>query len=126
MTYDISTRIQYIGTRMRTVNKVSIAYTQGANVYVFNATIQEMSPDELQAAGLSITRQIRRYTYTVGDTATLNGSDTTLTTFLPSRGDTISESGLSLKVIPMSETSPIYKYTTHPRKSVQFHAEVIG
>lgn len=126
MAYSIGNRIDYIADRMREVNFVTVTYTDANNhVWVFSATVQEMSPDELQAAGLSVTRHIRRYTITKDGTATKDGDTTTLANFLPEMGCNFTESSITMKVIPMSETSPTYKYTTHPRNSLQFMGEQV-
>ena len=122
MAYNFEDRHDYLRTRMRTVNSRSINYGRGSGGETIDATVYEMTADDLVMYGL--TMEVRHFSLVVNiaDIETALGSGE-----LPERNDTIEDEalGIELRVEPLG-SEPVFKYTNHQRKAVRIHAVEVG
>jgi len=118
MSYDISTRLDYLGDRMQELNVTSLTYLRGEeSVEIENFTPQKVDVDELAAFGISlITEKLQDFTFYTSKLEDLDPP-------LPIRNDKILWNGRVFEAFSINEE--IYRFTTSTRKRIRVHTRQI-
>ena len=129
MTYDFTSRHDYLRKRMRKVNSRLVIYViPEIGPFEVPATCYELTPEELSQYGVSLDVERRDYIIDVaefnkGIAGSISGSSSAGPLKKePDQGDTIIDGNLTCTVAPLLDTS--FKYTTHGRKAVRIHTQV--
>lgn len=118
MTYDFSSRLDLLGTRMKELHNVSLVYRRrSVSVSISNATPEQCDTEQLQALGIAILNE--KWQDFVFDTADL-------TQFFPAEpeaGDVIVWGTDTFQVTSIGDE--LFKFTTSSRLRVRVHTKQI-
>lgn len=119
MTYNFHDRLDYLGTRKKTLDSESVTISNGTNTVGVSATVGETDVEEEGPNGLPVRTQIRDYIITAEDLV-LNGVQVE-----PQEGWTITEGDLTCRVVPIGDQS-CFDYTTQTKKRMRIHTVVVS
>lgn len=118
MVYDVSTRLDRLGTRMKELFDNSLTYSREAvDITITNFTPEKTDVDILMAMGIAVVNE--KWQDFVFDTADLSVLDPAE----PRRGDRIVWESLTYEVFPIGDEP--FKFTTSSRARVRVHAKQI-
>lgn len=116
MAYDVRTRLDLLGSRMKELNQLSIVYQRST----MQTTIQNVACAKslVSVTGDEITLESEYRGY-IFDASELNG----FTPPVPQAGDTISDGVLTCEVVKIDDQT--HNFTTSTRKRVRVHTRVV-
>lgn len=120
MVYDISTRLDRLGTRMKELHNNSLTYTRSGEtpITITNFTPEKCDVDQLIALGIAIMNEKwQDFVFDLADLATL-------TTTEPRTGDKITWGTLTFQVTAINDE--VFKYTTSSRTRIRVHAKQVS
>jgi len=123
MPYNLSSRMDYLGSRKQSINKETVSYHRGSNsISELDAErVIAIDPEEVYP-GVPITR-LDKLDWII-DTADLILLGSPIT---PRRGDYIQDStGQKWRVVSYMDSQPLYEYTTSTRVRMRIHSEEVG
>jgi hypothetical protein len=118
MSYDVSTRLDYLGERMQELHQNELLYIRGEEtVEIKHFTPEKIDVQELAAFGIAmLTDRAQDFVF---DTESLQAFDSPV----PLRGDKIRWNGRLYELFSIGDE--IYRYTTSTRKRVRVHSRQI-
>lgn len=118
MSYDVSTRLDYLGTRMQELHQNELTYIRGnESVTIENFTPEKIDVQELAAFGIAmITDRAQDFVFSTESLEAFEES-------VPLRGDKIRWNGRLYELFSIGEE--IYRYTTSTRLRVRVHSRQI-
>lgn len=120
MVYDFSTRLDRLGTRMKTINDNSLIYTRPGEVAIEieNFTPQKCDVNELAMYGIPLVLdKLQDFCF---DTADLSS----LTYPLPKQGDQIEWNGKTFETFLIGDQ--VFRFTTSTRVRIRIHGRQTG
>lgn len=124
MTYDIATRMERVGTRMKQLNDNSLVYSRAdqnnvkTTATITNVTLGKFDVNEDNAFGITlITKKMLDFIF---DTDELAGFDPAV----PVAGDTIVFDGRTYETFSIGDQ--VYDFTTSTRTRIRIHAKQVA
>jgi len=120
MTYNLATRLNRVGTRMKELNDNSLTYTRSGEtpIEITNFTPEKCDSDQLLALGIAIVNE--HWQDIVFDTAALS----TLTIPEPRTGDKVTWDGVNYQVTALADE--VFRYTTASRVRIRVHMKEVN
>lgn len=120
MTYDFSTRMDRLGTRMKQLHNNSLSFERSGEtaILVENFTPEATDVNELALQGIPlIADKMQDFVFDTVDLANLANP-------LPKVGDKVVWNGKTFELFIVGEQ--VYKFTTSTRKRIRIHSRQIG
>ena len=116
MAYDLSTRLDVLGTRMKDLNQTTLSYVRGATaITVTSPTLGKVDVNQLAAYGIVlVTEKLQDFIFDTSDLSTL-------TPALPKIGDKIVWDGNTYLVSSFGEE--VFTYMTSSRNRIRVHTK---
>lgn len=118
MVYDVSARLDNLGSRMKELHDNSLTYSRSStDCTVDNFTPEKTDSDILMALGIAVVNEVwQDFVFDLADLATLSPA-------YPKSGDSIVWGTRTFRVMAIG--NEVFKFTTSSRKRIRVHAKQI-
>ena len=121
MTFDLATRLDYLGTRMSELHDNSMTYRRGSTtITIENFNTERPSVEQLAIFGMTqITQKCQEFIFDTSELSTLDPA-------LPQQGDEITWGSNTFTVMHDENAIAIYDFITSSRNRIRVYTKQTG
>lgn len=122
MTYNLASRFDYVGQRMKELNQntLSLSRVGESDIVVNNFTPEKIDVETLAAYGLvQVTKKMQAFVFDTSSYSSWSES-------FPKVGDTITWNNRTYNVMVMGKDDEVYTFTTSSRLRIRVNTKQIG
>jgi hypothetical protein len=118
MAYDFTTRLDYLGTRMKELHQNTMTYSRSTtDLTITNFTPERVDVQQLALMGITlVTEKVMAFVFDTSELSTLSPS-------VPVAGDRITIGSFVYEVMQVADE--VYNYTTSTRVRIRVHCKQV-